>query len=269
MTDIVRQIADAMLYEGYLLWPYERTSISDQQRRIFGCVLPRQWSAAYPAERSVIGTECLIEGDNARVETRARFLQVVQRQLLDSRGVHVDELASRGERYRTGEEATEREVTTPGLFSIPAGYAREPLQRGALVRQWRRLDGQLDVVLESTGRGLRRLSITLRNTTAWHGTAQADALESSFCRVHLLLGVVNGAFVSPLDPVAASCRHDQLWPVLVGEPPDRSSILASGIMLEEYPRIAAESPVDRLRLRAPSRRGEATWPAASETRTLH
>jgi hypothetical protein len=269
MTDIVRQIADEMLYEGYLLWPYHRPSISDQQRRIFGCVLPRQWSIAHPLERSTIGTECLVDGPGARVEVRARFLHVVQRQVVDSRGAHVAELVCRGERYRTGEEATEREVTTPGLFTIPAGYAREPLQGGALIRQWRRLDGRLDVDLAPPGSGPRRLSVSVSNLTPWHGTAQTDALESSFCRVHMSLLVVGGAFVSPLDPRAAGCHHEQLWPVLIGEAPDRSSILASGIMLEEYPKIAAERPADPPRQRALGGRGETAWPRAAASPGLH
>jgi hypothetical protein len=269
MTDIVRQIADEMLYEGYLLWPYQRPSTSDEQRRMFGCVLPRQWSDAHPTERSTIGTECLVDGAGARVEVRARFLQVVQRQVLDSRGAHVADLACRGERYRPGEEATEREVTASGLFTIPAGYAREPLQGGALVRQWRRLDGRLAVVLEPPGSGPRRLSVSVTNLTAWHGTAQADALESSFCRVHLSLLVVGGAFVSPLDPRAACCRHEQLWPVLIGEAPDRSSILAAGIMLEEYPNIAAARHANSPRPRAPGGRSETAWPRVAAVAGLH
>jgi hypothetical protein len=269
MTDIVRQIADELLYQGYQLWPYDSRSIGDEQRRIFGCVLPRHWSQAHPPERSTIGTECLVDGTGARVEVRARFLQVVQRQVLDSQGAQVAELVCRGEQYRTGEEATEREVTAPGSFTFPAGYAREPLQGGALVRRWRRLDGRLDVSLEPPGSGPRRLSVSVINLTAWHGTAQSDALESSFCRVHLSLTVVYGAFMSPLDPRAACCHHDQLWPVLIGEAPDRSSILASGIMLEQYPSVAAARPSDSPRQRATGGRSETAWPRVAAIPGLH
>lgn len=269
MTDLVRQIADEVLYEGYLLWPYRRPSTSDQQRRVLGCVLPRQWSDAHPRERSTIGAECLIDGPGARVEVRARFLQVVRRQVLDSRGAHIAELACRGERYRTGEEATEREVTTHGPFTIPAGYAREPLQGGALVREWRRLDGRLDVDLSPPGSEPRHLSISVSNLTGWHGTGQADALDSSFCRVHLSLVVVGGAFVSPLDPRAAGCHQEQLWPVLVGKAPDRSSILATWMKLEQYPDVTVESPADPARQRAPGGRGESAWPRAAASPGLH
>jgi hypothetical protein len=269
MTDIAQRIADELLYQGYLLWPYHRTGTSDQQRRIFGCVLPRQWSEAHLRDRSTIGTECLVEGDAAQVHVRARFLQVVQRQVLGPEGSHAAELVCRGERYRSGEEATEREVTASGLFAIPAGYAREPLQGGAMVRQWRRLDGRLDVVLEPPGSGPRRLTISVSNLTAWQGTTQADALESSFCRLHLSLQVVGGAFVSPLDPRAVCCHHDQLWPVLVGNAPDRSSILASGIQLDEYPNVAGQNPGDATHQRSPGGRGETAWPRAAASPGLH
>lgn len=268
MTDYLRQIADEVLYRGYLVWPYQRTSPTEQRARIFGCVFPRQWTDAHAPDRTTISTQCLVEGAGARVEITARFLQVVQRQVLDAGGAHVAELACRGERYRTGEEATEREVTTPGLFTVPAGYAREPLQGGAVVRQWRRLDGRLDVDLEPHGDGRRRLSISMSNLTAWQGSSQADALESSFCRVHLSLFVSEGAFVSPLDPRAAGCQHEQLWPVLIGEAPDRSSILASGIKLADYPTVG-QQPGDQVRQRTPGGRGETAWPRAAASPALH
>jgi hypothetical protein len=237
MMDIGRQIADTQLYDGYLLWPYLRPSIARSNRRTSGCVLPRRWSAAHPDECSAIGTECLVEGGpGARVEIRARFLHVVQRQVIDSQGMPVDELTCRGERYRSWEEATERELSGIGPFSIPEGYAREPLQGGALIRRWQRLDGELSVRLEPAGR-YHLLTAVLKNLTAWHGTSRVDALDHSFCRAHLLLHVVGGSFVSPLDAAAARCRHQQIWPVLVGERPDRSTILAAAIMLDEYPRV--------------------------------
>jgi len=268
MTDIARLIADEILYQGYLLWPYRRTSTAEQHRRVFGCAFPRQWTDAHGTDRATISTQCLVEGADAQVTIRARFLQVVQRQVLDAGGAHVAEIACRGERYRTGEEATEREVTTPGRFTIAAGYAREPLQGGAMVRQWRRLDGRLDVVLEPQGNGLQRLSVSVSNLTPWHGSSQADALESAFCRLSLALFVTGGAFVPALDPRAAACRHEQLWPVLIGEAPDRSSILASGIKLADYPTVAQPAG-DQVRQRTAGGRGETAWPRAAASPALH
>ena len=39
--DPVRAIADAVLYEGYVLWPYRRSALKNQRRWTFGGVYPR------------------------------------------------------------------------------------------------------------------------------------------------------------------------------------------------------------------------------------
>ena len=46
MTDPIRAIADAVLYEGYLLWPYRRSAQKNQRRWTFGGVYPRAYSEA-------------------------------------------------------------------------------------------------------------------------------------------------------------------------------------------------------------------------------
>lgn len=244
MTDVVRKIADAVLYEGYVLWPYRRSAHKNQQRWTFGCVVPPAWSATRPDERDELRCECLVEGgDEPRMDVRARFLQVVRRQVVDAEDRRVDELVSNGERHLTWEEATEREVG-PGAFSIPGGAEREPLEGGALVRSWRTLEGELTVGLERETPELTRITARIVNRTPWEGDTRADAVESGFCSTHLVLRVEGGDFVSPLDERAAACAQEGLWPTLVGETPDRSTVLAAPIILEEYPRVAPESPGD-------------------------
>ena len=78
MTDRVRQIAEAVLYEGHLLWPYRRSALKNRQRWTFGGVYPAAY-ARFASERSAVRVECLVEGDDPRVEVEARFLQVVRR----------------------------------------------------------------------------------------------------------------------------------------------------------------------------------------------
>jgi len=62
--------------------------------------------------------------------------------------------------------------------------------------------------------------------------------------------VRDGAFVSLTDPpedavaAAASCINVRTWPVLAGEPGRRDLLLASPIILYDYPAIAPESPRD-------------------------
>lgn len=240
MSDPVRKIADAVLYEGYVLWPYRRSALKNRQRWTFGGLLPPAWVAEHPDDRSEVSAEVLVEGGpGARVDVRARFLHVVHRRALDADGRPVDAVGG----HLTWEEATERELE-PGAFRIPGGSEREDVDGGALVRSWQALEGELTVEETPANDDLRRVSVRLANRTPWAGGTREQALDRSLCSTHLVLRAADGAFVSPLDPVAAGCRSEGLWPVLVGEPPDRSTVLASPIVLEEYPRIAPESPGD-------------------------
>jgi hypothetical protein len=65
-----------------------------------------------------------------------------------------------------------------------------------------------------------------------------------------VLTAEGGRFVSLQDPpeplraAAAACRNVGTWPVLVGEPGARDTLLAAPIVLSDYPEIAPESPGD-------------------------
>src|SRR5919109_2728982 len=139
MNDPVRAIADAVLYEGYILWPYRRSATKNRQRWTFGSVFPPAHNRTHPDDPSRLQAEVLVEG-SADVDVRVRFLQVVERKLLDSSGAQVDELDG----YLAWDEATEREVNI-GPLHIPAGVDREELRRGAIVRSWRELRGRADL----------------------------------------------------------------------------------------------------------------------------
>ena len=72
----------------------------------------------------------------------------------------------------------------------------------------------------------------------------------SLVSTHVILGVKDGEFVSLLEPpaelqtLASSCQNLGAWPVLVGEPGQRDTMLASPIILYDYPQIAPESAGD-------------------------
>ena len=59
----VDRIAKAVLYEGYMLYPYRPSSVKNQQRWNFGVLVPRSYSEAQNGtEACMMQTECLIEG---------------------------------------------------------------------------------------------------------------------------------------------------------------------------------------------------------------
>jgi hypothetical protein len=247
-TDPVRAIADAVLYEGYILWPYRRSAMKNRRRFTFGGVYPPEHANAHSDDPSTMRTEVLVTGEGG-IDVTVRFLQVVERTILDRGDQPVDQLEIDGALHLSWQEAVEREVHGPGRIRIPAGQEREDLATGALIRSWEELDGTVEVVETHLGSGVRRITVTVRNETAFEpGEPREDALKRTFCSTHTLLrSRATAEFVSAIDPppqlaaAAAACRNLGTWPVLVG---DSSTMLSSPIILEDYPRVAPESPGD-------------------------
>jgi hypothetical protein len=119
VPDIVREVAQAVLYEGYLLWPYRRSALKNQHRWTIGGVYPRASGGAPEAGPCSSQTQCLVSaGADDTVEVRVRFLQVVSREVTRLRGGRLEsvpELTVGTQRYLSWEEATEREVAVGGL----------------------------------------------------------------------------------------------------------------------------------------------------------
>jgi hypothetical protein len=51
--DGVRRIADAVLYEGYILYPYRASAQKNRSRWQFGVLMPPGYAAADPSESAV------------------------------------------------------------------------------------------------------------------------------------------------------------------------------------------------------------------------
>jgi hypothetical protein len=274
-VDTAKKIAGAVLYEGYLLWPYRKSARKNQQRWTFGGVYPRAYSEARGEDDPwIVQTQCLVLGDGEpAVEIKVRFLHVVERKVNQSNAEgtleFVDELRVGGERYLSWDEATEREVAVGRLklseltasprqveIAIPEGSREEPLAEptgevvGAVVRGWRSLRGMIEVGAEPLRGGLFRVTVRITNTTPWGGEDRESTLRQTFVSTHTALEVEGGEFVSLIDPAeelreaAEACENLKTWPVLVGEEGDRSKMLSSPIILYDYPQIAPESPGD-------------------------
>jgi hypothetical protein len=75
-----RKVADAVLYEGYLLYPYRASARKNRSRFQFGVLMPPAYGAVDDSEAPACQTECLAEcGDEARVEISLRFLRLQRR----------------------------------------------------------------------------------------------------------------------------------------------------------------------------------------------
>src|ERR1700724_2642196 len=80
-TKLTDAIANAVLYEGYMLYPYRPSSVKNRQRWTFGGLFPRDCALAQSGdEPCALQCECLVEGGSETVvRVRARFLHLIQR----------------------------------------------------------------------------------------------------------------------------------------------------------------------------------------------
>jgi hypothetical protein len=254
------KIAAAILYEGYMLYPYRPTSIKNRQRWNFGTLYPRIYAEAQrPQETFRLVAECIaVVSENAMLDMKISFLQLIrQGRSLDKRG-ESGELTDPSLAWDEAVEQTHelRDLRIENLLLEPIVLTLEidapaiPEGRGSFA------NAALQVVLriraEQDG-GACKLHMEIENTTSLSSDAGArrdEALPQSLVSAHLLLGITQGEFVSMLDPgesysdAVAGCASVGVFPVLVGTEPDRSMMLCSPIILYDYPQIAPESEGD-------------------------
>ena len=281
-------IADAVLYEGYVLYPYRPTSVKNRQRWTFGGIYPPAWAREQTGDdRDCAVTQCLVRGGpETRIEVRARFLQLQERQAAEleaplvmwpSEGEpefrHVAALRVGDEVVHSWQESVEREIRVESVhltelaaeprrrcfpFDLPGRREIEPqadpsgLIPGLVIRRQEEIEGHVEIGVESVEAGLYRLTVRIDNTSPWAPDAPGrdEVLLRSLISAHAILEVHGGAFISLLDPpgecgaAAASCSTLGLYPVLVGEVGQCNMMLASPIILYDYPQIAPESAGD-------------------------
>jgi hypothetical protein len=248
--DGAEKIAAAILYEGYILYPYRPTAIKNRQRWNFGTLYPRVYAEAQrPQEPFRLIAECIAVADaKASLDVRISFLQLVPTQ-------NTDELTDPSLAW---DEAVERTSEHAGLRIND--LITSPLSRTLSLGEDQSLQLELSIGAETLQDGVCKLRLELQNTTplpSGAGAKRDEALPLSFVSAHLLLGISGGEFVSLLDPepayreAVAACCNTGVFPVLVGEEPDRpvpacrgSMMFCSPIILYDYPKIAPESEGD-------------------------
>jgi hypothetical protein len=259
--DGAEKIAAAILYEGYILYPYRPTAIKNRQRWNFGTLYPRVYAEAQrPQEPFRLIAECLTVADAAaRLDVRISFLQLVPTQSTDK--LTDPSLAWDEAVERTSEHGGLR---ISDLVSSPVSLEMEietagpstPLRSGRddnFVAQAQNMRFEVSIRADMLRDGVYKLRLELQNASplpSGAGAKRDEALPLSFVSAHLLLGISGGEFVSLLDPdptyreAVAACCNTGVFPVLVGEEPDRSMMFCSPIILYDYPKIAPESEGD-------------------------
>ncbi len=276
--DEVRRVADAVLYEGYILYPYRASAQKNRSRWQFGVLVPPAYAATDPSERSALRAECVMEhGGQPEVTVTARFLQVQRRTAAGAAagaeaGAVPGAGPDAGQPPVTWDEAVEREVTVtaagPALlgdgtltrFTVPGGEETETTSGARVVRRRAPLAGSVSVrtvPLPGPWRAVR-LAVVVANESAspagsegtgpGSGARRDQALPAALIAVHMIITVSGGAFISMTDPPewarpeVSACQNTGCWPVLAGPAGGRQVMLAGPIILPDYPQVAPESP---------------------------
>jgi hydrogenase maturation protease len=235
---LVEKIADAVLYEGYMLYPYRPTAIKNRRRFNFGVVYPQNYGLAHD-ELFCAQTECLAVCNwRMALDVRVRFLHLTARE--------------------GWQEAVGREVNAPALrtdllveplqtpFAFPAKRANESCEQEPI-------NGYIEIAANQVAERVFKITTRVLNLTPLAVAADVsrdEALKRSLVSTHAILSVRGGEFISLLDPpesfreMAESCRNIGTYPVLVGAVGERDTVLASPIILYDYPQIAPESAGD-------------------------
>ncbi len=251
--DAVRRIADAVLYEGYILYPYRASAQKNRSRWQWGVVMGPGYAAADPSERDFTQAEVVLEhSGQPAVQVILRFLQVQRRSTAASPAETWDEAVEREIEFTVGRD----ELLGAGYvqdFAVAGGEDREPLDPGGYaVRRREPLAGVVSVrafPLQGPWRAMR-LQLRVENRTAAEPVPQRreDALPTALVAAHVIMTATGGEFISMIDPpewaktAVAECENVGGWPVLADPDGGRDIVLSSPIILYDHPEVAPESP---------------------------
>lgn len=231
ITPAADALVRAVLYEGYLLYPYRPSSVKNQYRHLFGTLAP-----AGSVEASSMRTECLVRGEpSATIDVRVRFLQLP---------------AGPGRGEASEPDAVEREVAilAASLASLEE-TAREQRftfaggrpQAAGSTSDACAIAGTLRARACRVGDDAFRITVDIENTTAPRPDVELSLLSLS--STHTILAASGGTFCSLADPPddlraqAAACRNVGCWPALLAH----DAVLSSPIILPDFPAVAPES----------------------------
>ena len=254
--ELVDRIVHAVLYEGYILYPYRPSAKKNRQRFTFGRVYPEAYSRAQNgAEAFVMQTECLVEGHAPAMDVKVRFLHPMAREigrLATSREGNneqqpfepVLELQVDDTIYQTWQESVERDVTArtqlrqlsdvierigfhfPGTRKLERIHDKEQRPAGVILRRQETIEGAVEIAAEALDADLFRITVRIINRSPLAADQVEDqeaVLMRTFASTHTVLHVEGGKFLSLIDPptpvaaCAAECKNIGTWPVLVGE----------------------------------------------------
>ena len=233
-------------YEGYVLYPYRASAQKNRSRWQWGVLMPPDYVATDPSEKSMTQAECVFEhSGQPSVEVAVRFLQVQRRTTLAPITPTPTPTPNAPTPLNAWDEAVEHEValTVDGPlllgdgctrgFVIPGGEERETAGPSPISRRRERLLGSVRVHATQLPGPWRAARLTVQvvneSDTVPAPSTRDEALPSALVAVHVIVTISGGAFVSMTDPPewaraeVARCENLGCWPCSPARPaPARS-----------------------------------------------
>jgi hypothetical protein len=235
--EILDRVVNAVLYEGFILYPYRASSKKNQRERFtFGRIYPADYAIAQEGrEPSSMQTECLVrdESKDAIAHIEIRFLHPMAREIgvlaeptdeltpnQEPELTRVPELRLESELYQSWQEAVERQIAAPSFplkqrteqthsFHFPASRTVEPIRDSTgkivalIVRRQEQINGQIEIKTQPVDDATMKLTIRISNRTSVLASdlePQDQIIMRTFASAHTIIWAEGGECISLLDP---------------------------------------------------------------------
>jgi hypothetical protein len=255
MPDQLEQLIDALLYEGYALYPYTPGAAKNATPTPFGILYPPTYAAALPSTFERLELRCELQAPpEAVLSAEVRFLAAAGErheaaaQRVRLADVTVGVLAASS---ATGEPGQPGLLDASGQPDVngAAGQPDRPDVNGASSQPGAQLEVEitedaprqlllaLGLGAHELGSGRYEVTLAVENRTRCaQGLDRSRALAHSLLSTHPILRVSGGRFSSPLE---CPCGSVNTFPVLASATDD--AVIGAAIVLPDHPQIAPES----------------------------
>jgi hypothetical protein len=216
MPEMLEQLVDSLLFEGYALYPYTPGATKNSTPTPFGIVYPPVYAETLTSTFDHLELRCVLEAPpDAALAAEVRFL------------------AAGGDRH----QAVEQRIDLSG--KMVGALEDAPIELEKRIAG----EGEIELVIgvSLTTRPLRdgSFEVTVRvenRTECPTGLDRAKALTYSLLSTHPIVRVSGGRFISPLERMSTSSNT---YPVLATSNDD--AVIGATIVLPDHPQIAPES----------------------------
>ncbi len=266
-ASILENLTKTVLYEGYSIFPYNRSAIKNRKPIPFGVIYPEKYHIHNPHAPSMMQTECIvIAAKVSTINITVRFLHLITTQ------VHQQSDKNYISAFQNGWQTIERQVNSGDLliaelinnkkvFPIAFDKIDEDKNlydenneiKAKQINSVSQIKGEIIIevsAIENT-KNIFRIKITVINNSQSINAetiSRDEVFRQSFLSTNTILKTTNGEFVSVQNPaenfksIIDQCKNIGTWPILIDE--SNTTMLSSPIILYDYPQINSRSKGD-------------------------